>query len=379
MLTGVFLSYRFHDVGSKKKPRKIIVADDEFFDHRFSFSDIRPLTSHFKFEPDHRLFLEGTYVNCFTGIRETPMVLLHSSGLASTLPETTGIALKASLLLVNSHFRCIKKMAASASWLEVRSIVWHVLDAVAETYNMLSGAASEHQLHVDVTMSKMTVAASGTKLILNDVDSLPEGTRKGEGSLLEGTQPTQRQHTGQLPTSEWNEYVKQPPEATLEVVEEVEVTAVIPTGAPQWNFVKVSGKIDLAVCHSAPGPRSDGTLVTLVVKIIDHVDEKASLFQAYVESRAIMELRRPAGRGRLAAGGSTIRSFFVLTNGIEWRFFMVEEVQGEQGEVEVKGVENNGRPVVLEFDQDGWPMNGEEVFGLLLEMVERGVESNPRA
>ena len=378
VLAGGFLSYTFHDAGSKKNPRKIVVADDTYFDSQCPLSDSRSLTSDLMFDPDHRPFLDGTYVHHFKRIRATP----SPKALLNSWNDTTDIALMENLLLVNSHFRCIKKMAESASVIEVRSMVSRVLHAAAETYNMMSGAASEHQLHGDATMSEISVAARGTKQVLNDVDASWEGTRKGEGSLLEGTQPTRAQageHTGHLPASEGNEDEKQPLGAELEVVEEMEVTAVILTGAPKWNFVKVSSKIDLAVCHSAPGPRSDATLVTLEVKIMDAVDEKASLFQAYAESRAIMELRRPAGRGRLAAGGSTIRAFFVLTNGIKWRFFMLEAVQGERGEVEVKGVENNRCPVVLEFDEDGWPVNGEEVFGSLLEMVERGAGSSPRA
>ena len=92
-----------------------------------------------------------------------------------------------------------------------------------------------------------------------------------------------------------------------------------------------------------------------------------------------MEIRRRGGRGRLAGSGSTICSFFILTDGVEWRFFMVEAVEGECGEVEVQGVENNECLMVLEFVEEGWPVNGGEVFASLLEMMERGVWSSPRA
>ena len=349
-LADGYFDYTFYDSGSRGSPRQVIVFDDDYFDNEVSFSSSRVLKNYFKFKPKLDRLLEGTYVDRFNSIE---------SSLLLTPDDQVVHCLKDILFSVRFNLSCIKEISASNTEMTVRSAVSSLLYSAVATHNIMANAPSKKPPHGDLQADEPGEGNTGKRR------KMPVG---------KVTKSSASPHTSQVAPGESLMERKR----GLTIEQEMDVSAIIPIGCPEWKFIKVNGKIDFAVCHSnlTDGARTDATLVTLEAKTMDTFDKDASLLQAYTQALAVMELRKRKGRGWPACGVSNIQCYVVLTNGIEWRFFMLE---GESGKVEVKGIEDERNTVMLKFDPTGLPTNAEEVFGLLVEMVEKAVSSSPRA
>ena len=109
------------------------------------------------------------------------------------------------------------------------------------------------------------------------------------------------------------------PTRELKVLEELEVKEIIAIKQPHPAFIRVRGKIDYAIFHTARnsqvvGPISKEALLTLEAKNVKTVGDITSLILAYAKARAILEKRRRAGCGMQPA---TITTYFMLTDGIK--------------------------------------------------------------